>query len=153
NIDGSVNAQKIEVREAPNPPGFIRFLGRITALPNTQDLVGDWKVGERVVHVSANTKIDQDKAKAAVGALVEVEGMLRNDRSVDAMKIEVKSAVNDTANFIRFFGEISSLPPAQSGADKNDSGGKLVRDWTIGGKNRHLGERTPLPHAPAAPRI
>ena len=153
NIDGSVNAQKIEVREAPNPPGFIRFLGRITALPNTQDLVGDWKVGERVVHVSANTKIDQDKAKAAVGALVEVEGMLRNDRSVDAMKIEVKSAVNDTANFIRFFGEISALPPAQSGADGNDSGGKLVGDWTIGGKTVHVGERTRIRQEHGAPRI
>src|SRR5262249_49371426 len=89
NADGSVNAQKIEVREAPKPPDFIRFVGKITTLPNTQDLVGDWKVGDRVVHVTATTKLDQDKAKAAVGALVEVEGTLRDDKSVDATEIEV----------------------------------------------------------------
>lgn len=153
NIDGSVNAQKIEVREAPNPPGFIRFVGRITALPNTPNLVGDWKVGERVVHVSSNTRIDQEKAKAAVGALVEVEGTLRNDRSVDATKIEVKSASNDTANFIRFFGEITALPPAQPVTDRNDSGVKLLGDWTIGGKTVHVGERTRIRQEHGGPRI
>ncbi|HKQ74190.1 MAG TPA: DUF5666 domain-containing protein [Blastocatellia bacterium] len=153
NIDGSVAAQKIEVREAPNPPGFIRFMGRITALPNTPDLVGDWKVGERVAHVSTNTRIDQTKARAAVGALVEVEGTLGNDRSVDATKIEVKSAANDTANFIRFFGEIAALPPAQPVSDRNDSSVKLVGDWTIGGKTVHVGERTRIRQEHGGPRI
>src|SRR5262245_19690920 len=151
NIDGSVTAQKIEVREAPNPPGLMRFVGRITALPGTPDLVGDWKVGERVVHVSANTKIDQSKARAVIGALVEVEGTLRDDRSVDAIKIEVKSAANDTANFIRFFGDISALPPAQPTTDRNAP--KLVGDWTIGGKTVHVGERTRIRQEHGAPRV
>ncbi|MCI0524342.1 MAG: DUF5666 domain-containing protein, partial [Acidobacteria bacterium] len=149
NLDGSVSAQKIAVREAPNPPGFIRFVGKITELPNSQDLVGDWKVGERVVHVSANTKIDQDKAKAAVGALVEVVGMLLDDRSVDATKIEVKSALNDTVNYIRFYGVISALPLVQSVRNENHP----VGDWTIGGKTVHVGERTRIRQEHGAPRV
>ncbi len=153
NADGSVNAQKIEVREAPNPPGFIRFIGKITALPNTPDLIGDWKVSERTVRVTSGTRIDQTRARAAIGALVEVEGTLRDDRSVDATKIEVKSAANDTANFIRFFGEITALPPAQPVTDRNSSGVKLIGDWTIGGKTVHVGERTRIRQEHGGPRI
>ncbi|MCG3159974.1 MAG: hypothetical protein JMDDDDMK_01006 [Acidobacteria bacterium] len=153
NTDGSVNALKIAVREAPNPPGYIRFVGRITALPGTQDLTGDWKVGERVVHVTTNTKIDQDKAKAAVGALVEIVGTLRNDGSVDAAKIEVRNGSNDTANYIRFFGLISALPPAVTldGQSVNDN--KLIGDWTIGGKTVHVAARTRVRQEHGAPRI
>jgi uncharacterized protein (TIGR03437 family) len=148
NQDGSVSAQKIEVREAPNPPGFIRFVGKITMLPNTADLTGDWKVGDRVVHVTPATKIDQDKAKAAVGALVEVEGILQNDKSVNASEIEVKSAANDTVNYIRFFGAISQLPPPKS---MNDN--KLAGDWTVGGKVVHVVDRTRIRDEHGAPRV
>jgi uncharacterized protein (TIGR03437 family) len=149
NLDGSVNAQKIEVKEAPNPPGFIRFVGKITTLPNTQNLVGDWKVGEKVVHVSADTKIDQDKAKASVGALVVVEGVLRDDRSVDAKEIEVKSAVNDTVNYVRFFGVITGLPTAQTAKEEDNP----VGDWIVGGKTIHVGNRTRIRKEHGAPRI
>ncbi|MGE0126895.1 MAG: DUF5666 domain-containing protein [Blastocatellales bacterium] len=150
NADGSVNALRIFVREAPNPPGYIRFVGKITALPNTPDLTGDWKVGERVVHVSANTEIDQDKAKAAIGALVEVEGRLQQDRSVNAAKIEVKSAANDTINYIRFYGVIEGLPPTPSVVDQNAN---LVGDWTVGGKTVHVGARTRIRTEHGRPRI
>src|SRR5262249_40190841 len=133
----------------PNPPGFIRFIGKITSLPSTQDLTGDWKVGEKVVHVSTNTKIDQTKAKAAVGALVEVEGIVRQDGSLDATEIEVKSAVNDTVNYIRFFGVISGLPLAQTAKDENNP----VGDWIVGGKTVHVGERTRIRQEHGAPQI
>lgn len=153
NTDGSVNALKIAVREAPNPPGYIRFIGKITELPNTQDLTGDWKVGDRAVHVTANTKIDQTRAKAAVGALVEVEGALQQDRSVNAAKIEVKSALNDTVNYIRFYGLIESLPAAQSLADQNNNDAKPVGDWKVGGKTVHVVERTRIRAEHGAPRV
>ena len=143
NTDGSVNAQKIEVREAPNPPGFVRFTGKIVTLPNTPTLVGDWKVNDRIVHVAANTKIEQDRARAAVGALVEVEGTLRNDGSVDATKIEVKHSSNDTANYIRFFGAITALP-------SND---KFIGDWTVGNQIVHVVERTRIRKEHGAPSV
>ncbi len=143
NTDGTVNAQKIEVREAPNPPGFIRFAGRITMLPNTPDLVGDWKVGDKVVHVVAATKLNQEKGKASVGALVEVEGTLRQDGSVDATKIEVKHVNNDTANYIRFFGVIKSLP----------GNNKLIGDWVVGNTTVHVVERTRIRQEHGAPRV
>ncbi len=130
--DGVVTAQKIAVRENPNPPGFVKFIGKITALPSTADFVGDWKVGDRVVHVTANTKIEKEKGQVAVGALVEVEGMLRNDGSVDASEIEVKHNNNDTNNYIRLFGTITALP----------SDPKFIGDWTVAGKTIHVGART-----------
>ncbi len=142
NTDGSVNAQKIEVKEN-NAPGFVRFAGRVTMLPNTQDLLGDWKVGEKVVHVSANTRIDQDKGKVSVGSLVEVKGTLRSDGSVDATEIEVKHVNNDTANYIRFFGTITALPANE----------KLIGDWTVGGKTVHVVERTRIRTEHGAPRV
>jgi uncharacterized protein (TIGR03437 family) len=143
NPDGTVNAQKVEVREAPKPPGFIRFTARITMLPNTPDLRGDWKVGDKVVHVTSATTLNQDKGKAAVGALVEVEGTLRSDGSVDATKIEVKHVNNDTANYIRFFGVIKTLP----GSDK------LIGDWVVGTMTVHVAERTRIRQEHGAPRV
>ncbi len=145
--DGSVKALKIAVRENPNPPGFIRFIGVIRSLPpstsNTPDFIGDWTVGERIVHVTADTKIEQEKGRVQVGALVEVEGILRNDRSVDARRIEVKHVFNDTLNYVRFFGTITALP------DNNT----LIGDWTVGGRVVHVTQRTRIRTEHGAPRI
>jgi uncharacterized protein (TIGR03437 family) len=130
--DGSVLAQKIAVREAPNPPGFVKFTAKIVTLPNDPKFIGDWKVGDRVVHVVAATTIDTKNGQVAVGALVEVEGILRNDGSVDASEIEVKHNNNDTNNYVRLFGTIAALP--------NDP--KFIGDWTVAGKTIHVGART-----------
>jgi uncharacterized protein (TIGR03437 family) len=130
--DGAVTALKIAVRDNPNPPGFVKFIGRITALPNTPNFVGDWKVGDRTVRVTANTKIEKDRGQVAVGALVEVEGILRNDGSVDASEIEVKHNNNDTSNYVRLFGTITALP----------SDPKFVGDWTVAGRTIHVTSRT-----------
>ncbi len=142
NTDGSVNAQRIEVREN-NAPGSVRFVARVTMLPNTQNLVGDWKVGEKTVHVAANTKIDQEKSRVGIGSLVEVKGTLRQDGSVDATEIEVKHSNNDTANYIRFFGAISALP----------SNNRLIGDWTVGGQIVHVIQRTRIRTEHGAPRV
>ncbi|MBL8166522.1 MAG: hypothetical protein JNJ50_00115 [Acidobacteria bacterium] len=144
--DSSVKASSVEVKTAPQLPGFIRFAGKVVSLPpssgGTQTLIGDWKVGERTVHVVAATKIEQEKGRVAVGALVEVEGKLRDDRSVDATKIEVKHVFNDTANYVRFYGAISALPT-----------GSLIGDWTVGGKTIHVAERTRIRQEHGAPRV
>jgi uncharacterized protein (TIGR03437 family) len=143
NTDGSVGAQKIEVRSAPNPPGYIKFIGKVTALPSTANLVGDWKVNDRVVHVSADTKIEQEKGRVAIGSLVEVEGILRDDRSVDAKEIEVKHSANDTSNYIRFYGTISTLPATNG----------LIGDWVVGGKTVHVVKRTRIRTEHGTPRV
>ncbi|MDX2032244.1 MAG: DUF5666 domain-containing protein [Blastocatellia bacterium] len=130
--DGSVLAAKVAVRENPNPPGFVKFVGKIVTLPGTTNFIGDWKIGERTVHVTAATKIEARDGQVAVGALVEVEGTLRSDGSVDASEIEVKHNSNDTANYIRLFGTISALPATAN----------LVGDWTVGGRTIHVFERT-----------
>lgn len=141
--DGVVIAVKIAVRETPNPPGFVKFVGKITTLPNTADFIGDWKVGERTVRVVAATKIDKDKGQVAVGALVEVTGTLRTDGSVDASEVEVKHNSNDTANYIRFFGTISVLP----------SDPKLIGTWTVGGRAVFVTARTRIRQEHGAPRV
>jgi uncharacterized protein (TIGR03437 family) len=141
--DGVVIAAKIAVRETPNPPGYVKFIGKITALPNTTDFIGDWKVGDRTVHVVAATRIDKEKGQVAVGALVEVKGTLRTDGSVDASEIEVKHNSNDTANYIRFFGTISALP----------SDPKLIGAWTVGGRPVYVTARTRIRQEHGAPRI
>jgi uncharacterized protein (TIGR03437 family) len=131
-LDGAVTAQKIAVRNNPNPPGFVKFIGRIAALPSDPKFIGDWKVGDRTVRVNANTEIETDDGQVAVGALVEVEGVLRSDGSVDASEIEVKHNNNDTGNYIRLFGTISALPGDP----------KFVGDWTVAGRTIHVTSRT-----------
>src|ERR1700731_4892991 len=60
------------------------FVGQVVSLPGTPSLVGDWTVGTRTVHVSAATKIDQEKGPVVVGAIGAVEGTTRADGSIDA---------------------------------------------------------------------
>ncbi|MEK7833591.1 MAG: DUF5666 domain-containing protein, partial [Acidobacteriota bacterium] len=105
---------------------------------NNPNFVGDWKVGERVVHVSAQTKLDQTKAAVAIGALVEVVGTLRADRSVDATSITVKDNVpGGPASYVRFFGTLTKLPDASIQIGNGRAG-----DWIVGGKTVHVEPRT-----------
>ena len=88
--DGSINAAKIEVEDRDDMDDEFEFKGMIESLPSTPDLVGDWKVSGRTVHVTAATEIERDYGMVMVGAFVEVEGMLQADGSVNAREIEVK---------------------------------------------------------------
>ena len=130
--DNVVTASRIAV-VVVNPPNRVEFTGVVATLPGTSNFVGDWKVGERVVHVTAQTKLDQSKGGIAVGALVEVEGTQRADRSVDATEIEVKSTFTPTpSSYVRFFGTLTNLPANNT----------RVGDWTVGGKTVHVIDRT-----------
>jgi uncharacterized protein (TIGR03437 family) len=130
--DNIVTAIKIAV-VVVNPPNRVEFAGVVATLPGTSNFVGDWKVGERVVHVTAQTKLDQSKGGIAVGALVEVEGTQREDRSVDATEIEVKSVfVPSPSSYVRFYGALTNLPANNA----------KVGDWTVGGKTVHVIDRT-----------
>ncbi len=129
--NGVVKALMVVTRGNSPVPGYIRFIGVVRGLPDTENLVGDWQVGERIVHVFAETEIDQDKGRVRLGSLVEVEGRLLNDRTVNAKRIEVKTVIGDTAHYIRFYGAIQSLPESS-----------LTGVWRVGGKAVHVYDRT-----------
>ena len=69
-------------------PGHeVTLVGAVESLPATADLVGDWTVAGKVVHVTAATAIDQTKGAPAPGAVVQVKGGARADGSIDARAI------------------------------------------------------------------
>jgi len=123
-----------------SPP--ISFMGVITALPADADLVGDWTVGGRTVHVTTATTIDQSKAKAAVGATAAVMGFLESDSSIDAKYIAI-FPVGPTAGTIDFVGTVQSLPGT---AD-------LTGDWTVGSRTVHVTSATTIDQHVGAPVV
>ena len=119
--DGSVDANKIKVED---DEGEFEFKGVIQSFPS--GLIGDWLIGGRTVHVTTATRIEQEDAPVAVGAVAGVEGFLRPDGSVDAAKIETE---NDQDEF-EFKGMIQSFPSG------------LIGDWVISGRTVHVTSAT-----------
>ena len=97
--DGSINALEIEVRGEPPPPvRYIKFYGIIQGLP-ASGLIGDWTVNGLTVHVTSTTVIDQSQGAPAVGKPVEVKGILNNDGTVNALKIETRRGATTSNSF------------------------------------------------------
>lgn len=137
--DGSVDATEIEVKSDNSAiggsTGFISFYGTIGSLPSGQNLIGDWTVSGKTVHVSATTKIEQERGTVAPGALVEVKGNRLDDGSIDATKIEVKAtSIGGGADvtFIEIVGNIDSLPDTTN----------LVGDWKVDGRTVRVSAAT-----------
>lgn len=128
--DGSINATKIEVKGE-------KFYGMVEALPNGS-LIGDWTVGGRTVHVTANTRIEQKKGPVQVGAYVEVKGYSEADGSFTATKIEVKNGRSES----KFYGYIEALPA-----------GGLIGDWTVSGRIVHITATTRIEQEHGTVRI
>lgn len=101
------------------------FKGIIQGLPDTPGRIGDWTVGGRTVHVTADTRIRDEGRPLEVGAQVEVEGVLRPDGSVDARKIKVEDEADDDEDF-EFKGLIESFPVG------------FIGTWVIGGRSVHV---------------
>ena len=130
--DNSVDAKEIEVKEMAegdddDDDDRPTFKGTIETLPNAPGFVGDWRVGGRTIHVSAATRIEAEVGPVAVGAFVEIKGMVRPDGSIDAIKIETKSNVAGGDGRDEFKGMIESLPA-----------GGLVGDWRVKGRTIHV---------------
>ncbi len=99
------------------------FQGVIQSLP-LGSLVGDWLVAGRTVHVGSSTRVKEDKGPAAVGALVEVKGVLNQDGSVTASDVETKSSSGGGGGSTEFeFEGIVQLLPA----------GGLLGNWSVSG--------------------
>ena len=110
--DGSITADKIEVKDAEDEDEFgeIEFEGFVQALPATADLVGDWTVSGLLVHVTTETKIEDEGGSIAVGSAVEVKGLLGADGSVTAEKIETQDAEDVDEDSISLLGTATVVP-------------------------------------------
>src|SRR5207302_988734 len=126
--DGTVDATRIETEKTLRPP-FFEFTGTVQSLPSTSNLLGDWVVNGRTVHVTSMTKIETEDGPITTGTVVVVKGFVRPDGSIDAVKIE--PAETSTNEFV-FLGAITNLP--------NTSG--FVGDWTVDGRTVHVTSTT-----------
>ncbi len=138
--DGTIKATKIEVKAGPVAGGgstaaYTKFYGTVEQMPSGT-FVGTWLISGRKVQVSAATWVDQRRGRAAVGAYVEVYGLLQADGSVAATKIEVKAGSSPSSSrgrvgYVKFYGVIEDLPPAG-----------WVGDWMINGRVVHVTSAT-----------
>ena len=80
NDDGSIDARKVQVIEAPKVP----FMGVITQRPET-GAVGEWIIGGVTVYVTEDTEVMGDVA--AWGDRAKGYGVLQADGSVEALVI------------------------------------------------------------------
>jgi hypothetical protein len=146
--DNSVDATEIEVKTGSgsgggggddsggggDDSGRPEFKGTIQSLPATARFVGDWRVGGRTIHVFSSTKIETEFGPVTVGAFVEIRGVMLDDGSLNATKIEVKSNVGGDDGRDELKGAIESLP----------SGSGFVGDWRVNGRTVHVTTATIL---------
>lgn len=124
-------------------PGTIEIYGSVEQLP-ASGLIGDWRVANVTVRVTAQTVIEQDGGPVAVGSCVEVKGTREAANTLAASKIEVKSASSgcrpggpptspgqgSRRDEIEFRGTVQAAPPA---------GSEL---WTISGRKVLINPQT-----------
>ncbi len=93
--DGALAAARVETTEgngASDPA--LEFWGKVVALPDgSSGLIGVWKVDDKLVNVTAATKIDTHDAPLAVGVTVEVSGWAQPDGMIDAAEIETRMSI------------------------------------------------------------
>ena len=138
--DGSMDARKIEVKSNPaGGDGRDELKGTIESLPSTPDLVGDWRISGRTVHVSSATIIDREHGAVAVGAFVEVHGTQQADSSINATRIEVNPGVSGGGS-----GSGEGQPAGFKGTVEALPSGGFIGDWTISGRTVHVVSSTRL---------
>jgi uncharacterized protein (TIGR03437 family) len=101
----------------PGQGDELKFIGVIQDFP--AGLVGDWRVGNQTVRVTADTRIDKDRAPVSKGACAEVRGSMQGSILL-ATRIEIEDPSDcqggQTGRF-RMYGTIEAIPPgAKTGA-------------------------------------
>jgi hypothetical protein len=82
------------------PGTTLSLRGVIQQLPQNT-LIGEWTVADKLIRVTAATRIKQEKGVVRVGAYVEVKGIYQADQSIAATEIEVKLiSANATAGSV-----------------------------------------------------
>jgi uncharacterized protein (TIGR03437 family) len=128
--DGSVDARKIEVVSG-SCCGSFEFRGTIENLPSSPGRIGPWSVGGRKVNVTASTQIKPNGVAVAIGFVVQVKGELRQDASVDAAEIEVRSN-GGGGSFVEFQGMVETLPGTAG----------QIGMWTVSGRKVNVAANT-----------
>jgi len=106
---GSLAAAKVETTEGngANEPA-LEFWGKVVALPaGANGLIGVWQVDDKLVNVTAATRIEAKDAPLAVGVAVEVSGFAQSDGMIDAAEIETRMTIGvmaaQAARAVEFF--------------------------------------------------
>ena len=93
--NGALLAAKVETTEgngASEPA--LEFWGEVVALPSgAGGLIGVWQVDDKLVNVTAATRIEAKDVPLAVGVTVEVSGFAQADGMIDASEIETRKAI------------------------------------------------------------
>jgi hypothetical protein len=91
--DGSIDASRIELKQGFGGSGDdgqrSTLKGAIQSLPSDASLIGDWVVGDRMVHVTSSTRLKAEHGAFAIGTRVKVKGLRLSDGSIVATKIQV----------------------------------------------------------------
>jgi uncharacterized protein (TIGR03437 family) len=135
--DGSVDARKIETESESGGGGSFEFHGTIESLPSNTARIGEWSVSGRKVNVTASTRIKQENGPVAIGVVVKVKGVLRQDGSIDATEIETKSGSGGGGSFVEFHGTIESLPGSTG----------QIGLWVVSGRKVNVSSSTIIEHA------
>ncbi|NOZ05885.1 MAG: hypothetical protein GXP41_05975 [Chloroflexi bacterium] len=130
--DGSWDATEIDVQQnsggGNDHHNDSKFYGTIEAMPAGR--LGDWTISGQTVHVSANTWINEEHGQAAVGAYVEVDGVVQTDGSWDASKVEVRNASGGDQTYDDFYGTVETMPANRIGM------------WVVSGRNVQVDANT-----------
>ncbi len=130
--DGSVDARKIEVESESGNNGQSDFRGTIESLPSASGRIGQWSVSGRKVNVTASTRLKPDNAAVAIGFVVQVKGAFRQDGSIDAAEIEIKSNGGNGGSFVEFQGVVETLPGTAG----------QIGMWTVSGRKVNVAANT-----------
>jgi uncharacterized protein (TIGR03437 family) len=119
--DGSVDANKIEVKSDMGGPGMVVFMGTVESLPSTTGRIGEWSVGGRKVNVTASTTIPDN---VGVGFFVRVRGTRGQDGAINAIDIQIQNGGGGRGAFVEFYGTVEMLPGTTG----------QIGMWTVSGR-------------------
>ncbi|MDX2042662.1 MAG: DUF5666 domain-containing protein [Acidobacteriota bacterium] len=128
--NGSLDALEIETRFGDNVSmvgRFAEFYGTIESLVQQNKQLAVWTVSGRRINITAMTVIERADLGIAVGARVEVKGIVQADTSIDATRIVLKSSAGSQPNGV-LYGKVEMLPATVN----------LIGDWRIAGKTVHV---------------
>jgi hypothetical protein len=135
--DGSVDAEEIEVERSATdvrPVPTFELHGFVESLPSNANLVGDWVVSGRTVHVTGATLVRPSAGAVTVGTFVRVRGTLRADNTVDALTVSVERGDGNgqlTPHFV-LYGLVELLPSTPG----------FTGDWVVSGRTVHVASST-----------
>lgn len=121
--------------------GQTSMTGVVETLPSG-GLIGNWVVNGTTVQVTQSTELP-DQGSVAVGATVQVEGVLQSDGSILATSIDLAEASGDDSyGTVELKGVVQSMP----------SGG-LVGDWVVSGVTVHVTDTTQIDTGAGTPAV